>query len=315
MVFSDIGLVTESEGTKLFGMSPKDMGFKLIHLESQEENEPLNAYAVSLLDVAPEVVPGLRKMRLMSTMQLSAIDHHVRPETQLTASQPMDWFQHMLQKNLDNRPKQIRLSGRATMKTFGDCQRRGDKAQEDRLAAEAAAQQAAEEDAVSRGSGSEEAGEHDPDDELGYPSDDEQDANEEKVPRKQAKRKAACVQVQAPTANLGALASRAQVEPKPKARKAKKPAAAAAAAAQDEGDIAADAESVEEQVRVNDPELLPVLRKHKELGCPAASCWNMLRVGEVFRGSKIGNGLQGVPWQDTESGLTGWIWETVSSRI
>ena len=274
-MYSDVGLLTESELTKIFGVQLKDLGIRpkkdFVTLQSQEEGKALNVLPVSLLSMPPEIAQGIRKIRLFHQSEVEGAEHLLLMQHQLSQEAPSNWLDFATRKHITSRPTPLQASQRHGLLLWSTLEEKANATLQGRDAHMEASD--------AEGADGERA---DQEDEDAFFED------EDEVLRPAS----------APVAGLGSFGSVAvEATPKTKAKAKAKRRSKGAAPTEE---IAEEPEvmdiSSSSAAWTNDEDMKSVHEKHVELGYPPAGCLQKMDISRFFNskaGDKLGNVLNG----------------------
>ena len=147
-MFTQMGIVTDSEFVRLVGSAPKDVGAKPVEAKN-EEGEKKNMYVMSLRGLPLEELLSIRKIEISHSVSVDHIEHLLLQEKQLTQDQGMVWAESTCKQQIKTRPSSVTNAGLAGLHTLEYYQKKAaeiEKRRQEQMGAEAEEDEADEED-------------------------------------------------------------------------------------------------------------------------------------------------------------------------
>lgn len=148
-VYSEAGLVSESEFQRLVGCDPKTVGVKAVREENpkkkdsaekfkvmNEEGQEQRLFLISLAGLSCGDVHSIKKVRIFWRVELQNQEHLMQASRQLSAAEPQRMYAFHRQDMLHSMPFGLRASGKLQLETVQSLKERFSSIQSQRKSRE-----------------------------------------------------------------------------------------------------------------------------------------------------------------------------------
>lgn len=133
-MFTEMGLLSESEFVRLVGATPKDVGAKSVEIKN-EEGEKKAMFIISLRGLPLEEMLSIRKIQIAHKVSVDHMEHLLLQERQLTQDQGLIWADSTCKQQIKSRPSAVTFAGRAGLHSLEHYQGKAEEIEEKRRSA------------------------------------------------------------------------------------------------------------------------------------------------------------------------------------